>query len=253
MKYLMVFINFIVFLISLTLIGLAIWMLVDDTFYVSMAVDSINYKVSLYMLLVGGVLLFIVSFLGCCGVVRESQCMLISFFCVLLVILVAQIATVVWVYCNSDKLEAMIRYNMKSTVEEEYYKDERLQKTYDAIQRGLNCCGAEYAADWNKSKNILVGATPEEKSTFNIPRSCCNPLADALTCEKSTQNLRIGQGIDFKVVSEEGCIKKVINIVRENVSIVLYVAIAIIILEFIGLIFTIILTIAVGKSHHYKR
>lgn len=228
-------------------------MLVDDTFYVSMAVDSINYKVSLYMLLVGGVLLFIVSFLGCCGVVRESQCMLISFFCVLLVILVAQIATVVWVYCNSDKLEAMIRYNMKSTVEEEYYKDERLQKTYDAIQRGLNCCGAEYAADWNKSKNILVGATPEEKSTFNIPRSCCNPLADALTCEKSTQNLRIGQGIDFKVVSEEGCIKKVINIVRENVSIVLYVAIAIIILEFIGLIFTIILTIAVGKSHHYKR
>lgn len=253
MKYLMVFINLIVFVISLTMIGLAIWMLVDDTFYVSMAVDAANYNVDVYMLLAGGILLLVVSFLGCCGVVRESQCMLISFFCVLLVILVAQIATVVWVYCNSDKLETMIRYNIKSTVEEEYYKDERLQKTFDAIQQGLKCCGADYPADWNKSKNILVGATIEEKNMFNIPKSCCTLAATSSACEKSTKNLHIGQGIDFSTVFENGCTNKVLDIVREKVAIVFWVAIAIIILEFIGLIFTIILAVAVGKSRHYKR
>ena len=99
----------------------------------------------------------------------------------------------------------------------------------------------------------MVGATIEEKNTFNIPRSCCTLYADASTCEKSTQNLHIGQGIDFDVVFENGCANKVLDIVREKVAIVFWVAIAIIILEFIGLIFTIILAVAVGKSRHYKR
>lgn len=50
----------------------------------------------------------------------------------------AQIAAAIWVYCNADKLEAMIRYNVKSTVQEEYYKDDRLKTTFDTIQQGVS-------------------------------------------------------------------------------------------------------------------
>lgn len=251
-KYLMVFINFIIFILSFIIVGLAVWMLLDPTFYVSMAVDSSNYSISLYMLLAGGLFLLLVSFLGCCGSCRESQCMLISFFCILLIIVVAQIAAAVWVYCNSDKLEAMIRFNVKSTVQEEYYKDKRLEKTFDVIQEGLACCGAEYPSDWNESKNIIIGASLEEKY-FNIPKSCCRTGTAPELCEKATQKLNMGGGIDYNVVYKSGCVTKVVEVVHDNMVIVLIVAIVIIIIEFIGLIFSLILAFGVSNSRHYKR
>lgn len=248
----MVFINFLIFIVSFGIVALAIWMLVDPTFYVSMAVDYSNYTISLYIFLVGGLVLLLVSFFGCCGSCRESQCLLVSFFCVLLIIVVAQIAAAIWVYCNSDKLEAMIRYNVKSTVQEEYYKDERLQKTFDTIQQGLQCCGAEYASDWNKSKNIVIGASIDEK-TFNIPKSCCHTGIAESVCQAATEKLNVGTGIDYRVIYDKGCSPKVVEVVRDNMVIVLIVGIIIIIIEFIGLIFSLILAFGVSNSRHYKR
>lgn len=65
-------------LIGLAVVILAIWMLTDPTFYVSMAQDENNYYISLYIFLAAGALLLFVAFLGCCGAFKESKCMLIS-------------------------------------------------------------------------------------------------------------------------------------------------------------------------------
>lgn len=58
--------------------ALAIWMLVDPTFYVSMVQDTNDYLISTYILLVAGILLMIVGFIGCCGSFKESSCLLIT-------------------------------------------------------------------------------------------------------------------------------------------------------------------------------
>lgn len=53
-------------------------MLIDPTFYVSMVQDTNDYLISTYILLVAGILLVIVGFIGCCGSFKESSCLLLT-------------------------------------------------------------------------------------------------------------------------------------------------------------------------------
>ena len=54
---------------------MSIWLLFDQT-VVLMAKGSAEYATGTYILLGAGALMTIVGFLGCCGVLRESQCLL---------------------------------------------------------------------------------------------------------------------------------------------------------------------------------
>ena len=70
-KFLLVVFNFLFWVLGLLAVALAIWMLVDPSFYVSMVQDSSDYLISTYFLLIAGILLVIVAFLGCCGSFKE--------------------------------------------------------------------------------------------------------------------------------------------------------------------------------------
>lgn len=65
-------------LVGLTTVALAVWMLTDPTFMISMTQDESNYYIGLYIFLAIGALMLIVAFLGCCGAFKESQCLLVS-------------------------------------------------------------------------------------------------------------------------------------------------------------------------------
>lgn len=68
---------------GIIVVGLAAWMIADPTFYLSMAQEESQYYVGLYALLGSGALLVVVALLGCCGAVKESQCMLVSVIIIL--------------------------------------------------------------------------------------------------------------------------------------------------------------------------
>lgn len=102
--------------VGLAAVVLAIWMLTDQTFLVSLAQEQHNFNSGLYILLAAGLVMLVVAFLGCCGAFRESQCMLVGFFSCLLVVIVAQIAAGVWLYTNSDRLEELVKTSVINTV-----------------------------------------------------------------------------------------------------------------------------------------
>jgi len=52
----------------------------------------------------GSVVVFI-SFLGCCGAIRESVCMTMSYAVFLLILLILQLTLVVLLFTNKDKFE----------------------------------------------------------------------------------------------------------------------------------------------------
>ena len=62
--------------------GLGIWMIVDDNFdqtlsFAAVLADSAALaQYASYVLIGVGGFIFIVGFLGCCGALKESQCML---------------------------------------------------------------------------------------------------------------------------------------------------------------------------------
>ncbi|CAI9723428.1 CD9 antigen-like isoform X2 [Octopus vulgaris] len=85
-KYLMFAFNFIFWLLGCAILGVGIWIRIDPTFQMYID-DNFNLPyLGAYILIGVGVLMMIIGFIGCCGAIRKSQCLLASFFICLFII-----------------------------------------------------------------------------------------------------------------------------------------------------------------------
>ncbi|KAI4457335.1 tetraspanin [Holotrichia oblita] len=175
-----------------------------------------------------------------------------QFAALLFVILVAEIAATVWAYIYADDLEPLVRGYVKSTVQEEYWHDSDRQHTFDTIQRELKCCGSESPRDWIEDRDVKLSISSSTPDNYLIPASCCRHenVAPAL-CDATRKQLVAG-AIDYTVIYDTGCVTKVANYIRDNLCVVLGIGLGIIVVQTLGLIFSLILTYAIGKNRRYK-
>uniref|UniRef100_A0A6B2EID3 Tetraspanin n=1 Tax=Phlebotomus kandelakii TaxID=1109342 RepID=A0A6B2EID3_9DIPT len=258
-KYLVVLVNLLFWLVGLATVVLAIWMLTDPTFLISMTQDENHYYIGLYIFLAIGALMLIVAFLGCCGAFKESQCMLVSFFCCLLVILVAEVAAGVWAFQNKQELSKMVQASVKHTVKEEYGVINSRTIAFDAIQKHFECCGAGGPHDWASSRfntktkdgaQILDFKISSLNPVYTIPETCCQKNVGKVVCEGSTK-----AGLTALInpaINSEGCVDKLVKELENNMPIVIAVFIGIITIEVLGLIFSLVLCCAIKRNDHYK-
>ncbi|KAG7227681.1 hypothetical protein INR49_029442 [Caranx melampygus] len=81
------------------ILGVGIWVKVDSASLLGILENLENgssgisqlVNVSYVLMAVGGVLL-VIGFLGCCGAIRESKCMLLTFFSIVLIIFLIEVA-----------------------------------------------------------------------------------------------------------------------------------------------------------------
>ncbi|XP_006919878.3 tetraspanin-2 [Pteropus alecto] len=101
------------------------------------------FYVGLYVLVGAGALMMAVGFFGCCGAMRESQCVLGSFFTCLLVIFAAEVTTGVFAFIGKG---VAIRH-VQTMYEEayiDYLKDrEKGNGTLITFHSTFQCCGKE--------------------------------------------------------------------------------------------------------------
>uniref|UniRef100_A0A8C3G1W2 Tetraspanin 2b n=1 Tax=Cyclopterus lumpus TaxID=8103 RepID=A0A8C3G1W2_CYCLU len=69
-----------------------------------------TFFIGVYILISAGSMVMLVGFFGCCGAVRESQCLLGSFFACLLIIFGAEVAAGVFGFLNKDKVHVQTFY-----------------------------------------------------------------------------------------------------------------------------------------------
>ncbi|XP_026481249.1 tetraspanin-11-like [Ctenocephalides felis] len=178
------------------------------------------------------------------------------FFCCLLIILVAEIAAGAWVYYNADRLEGMVRASVKATVQEEYGIIQSRTITFDAIQKGLHCCGASGPQDWARSRyngadaNSINLKVTSDLAIYNMPPSCCKADVSELVCDQSRK-----AGITAylnPVINSSGCIDKLVETIRDHMSWVIGIAIGVAVLELLGLIFSVVLCCAIKRNDRYK-
>ena len=112
----------------------AIWMLVDPAYSLSVTQD---YVISVVIILIASLLLIIVAVFGLIGSLRENQCALITFFCLLLIIFVAEVSTGIWVHINRDSIKLHVKNAVEYTVEHEYYQNENRKNIFDTFQRNV--------------------------------------------------------------------------------------------------------------------
>ncbi|KAH8372826.1 hypothetical protein KR009_005682, partial [Drosophila setifemur] len=163
---------------------------------------------------IGSIVVFI-SFLGCCGAIRESVCMTMSYAVFLLILLILQLTLVVLLFTKKDKLDNA----MGEVIEKAWDSDQGRGGVFDAIQKSLHCCGKDSFADY-----VL--------ETQTLPPSCC---------EGSCLNPLNIYG---------GCRNKFVDFMSGSTEKAKFVAIGLIGVELIGFIFACCLA---NNVRNYKR
>lgn len=143
-KYLLFVFNFIFWLSGSLVLAVGLWLRFDpDTTSLLGENDAPeNFFIAVYILIGAGGVMMIVGFFGCFGAVRESQCLLGSFFACLLLIFGAEVAAGVFGFLNKDQIikEVQIYYESAS-------KMDNGTVITSAFHSVLECCGTECPDD----------------------------------------------------------------------------------------------------------
>ncbi|KAL1434323.1 hypothetical protein MTO96_011951 [Rhipicephalus appendiculatus] len=174
-----------------------------------------DYVSAPVILIVVGSIVFLVAFLGCCGAMQESYCMLMLFSVFLFLILVAEIAAGALGFVYKDKVQNLAQDRFMQTLKDYDREGEGkvtpVREAWDFIQHELKCCGVTGPSDWSNTK---MG---------HPPGSCCT---DGEDCKKQQSTYY-----------QKGCYNKVIDDLSQYAVYVGVAGIGIGLIEIIGIIF----------------
>ncbi|KAF0298603.1 CD63 antigen [Amphibalanus amphitrite] len=163
-KYLMFFFNFIFVIsgIALATLGAVI------KGYYNKYLDFLGGGVvgAPIQLIIVGVVIFFVAFLGCCGAIRESYCMTMTFAVLLALSFILELAAGIAAYMLRDDIRTTLNTNMPATMQN-YGQDgyAGVTRTWDGVQMALDCCGIFNYTNW---ANTSYGAYGDR-----VPDTCC--------------------------------------------------------------------------------
>ncbi|XP_030588188.1 CD9 molecule a isoform X2 [Archocentrus centrarchus] len=201
-KYLMFIFNFFFWLAGTAVLAIGLWLRLDQKtkgLFEGPESPYVFYT-GVYILIGAGALMMVVGFLGCCGAIRESPCMLGLFFFFLLIIFAIEVAAGIWGFSNQSKVVNDITTfyiqtynNYKST------RDERLKETLRVIQTELNCCGPSGKVEETDRETCPKGEPLEEF----IIKSCPDAIDEVFD---SKLHIIGGVGITIGVIMVFGMI-----------------------------------------------
>ncbi|XP_029429274.1 leukocyte surface antigen CD53 [Rhinatrema bivittatum] len=170
LKYVLFFFNLMFWICGCTILGFGIYFLINNNFAALLpSIPSLSFG---NILIVIGSVIMVVSFLGCMGAIKENKCLLMSFFSLLLIILLAEVILAVLLFVYEAKLDEYIEQQLQSSLQEHIRKNMTDMSIWDKIQEKLKCCGVRNATDWGQS----------------VPQSC----------QESSQNFKTGCYVKVK-------------------------------------------------------
>ncbi|KAL7832674.1 hypothetical protein SRHO_G00296920 [Serrasalmus rhombeus] len=133
-----------------------------------------------FFIAIGGVMALL-GFLGCCGAKKESKCLLIMFFSIILVIFISELATAAITVAYSSLLENVLNAWSTPVLKEQYGKDKVVTDMWNVTMTKLHCCGYNNYTDFNNSYYY------EENGDIYPPNCCEDPeiLCDAENARQS--------------------------------------------------------------------
>ncbi|XP_048466059.1 tetraspanin-33 isoform X2 [Rhincodon typus] len=205
-KYLLFLFNMLFWSIAMVMIGIGLYARVMKHAEAAMACLAVDPAI---LLIVVGALMFLITFCGCIGSLRENICLLQTFSICLTLIFLLQLVAGVLGFVFSDK---------------------------------FSCCGGISYKDW--SHNMYFNCTVENPSRerCSVPYSCC------LRSKEKVINTMCGHGmqdLDYLAAKDyiytNGCIDKLVNWIHSNLFLLGGVALGFAIPQLVGILLSQIL------------
>jgi len=172
LKYILFFFNFLFWILGIVVMGVGIYSRVNSSNYDTLLGDG-GISSAANILIVSGIFVSLIGFVGCCGALKESKTMLIIYFILVLLIFILEIAAGILAYTKKDLMEKHLASNLVTVVKENYGKanpdtaTKALMKALDWFQQEVKCCGYDGFGDWSNS------TWSEGKAGQLAPKSCC--------------------------------------------------------------------------------
>nr|XP_057933608.1 tetraspanin-33 [Doryrhamphus excisus] len=237
-KYLLFLFNFIFWLIAMAMIAIGVYARVEKHAETALACLSVDPAM---MLLVVGVLMFIITFCGCVGSLRENICLL-QFFCIsLTIIFLLQLAAGVLGFIFSDKARNKVTQMVTNAIV--HYRDDiDLQNLIDFGQKQFSCCGAVTYGDWSKNMYFNCTASNPSQERCAVPFSCCIITKDEVIntmCGQGMQEMEYVKASNY--IYTNGCIDKVVDWIHSNLFLLGGIALGLAIPQLVGILLSQIL------------
>ncbi|XP_076265309.1 CD63 antigen-like [Rhynchophorus ferrugineus] len=185
-----------------------------------------SYQLAPIILIVVGVVIFLISFFGCCGAVKENHCMIITFSVFLGIIFVAEITVGIIGYVNRNEVQVMLENKLNSTMYK-YYSNMDIRKTWDVAQHELMCCGMNGPDDWQKINH-----------NNSLPHTCCPHAKDDGSCVRGVAD-----------IYQASCIQKLKELFMTYASGIGVVSLVVAAFQLLGIVFSCALARHIRKEY----
>ncbi|XP_022909631.1 tetraspanin-33-like isoform X1 [Onthophagus taurus] len=215
-KYLIFILNFVFWLLGGLLIGIGLYAFLDkvqlngwvrlDTVY------DVILNVSLVMIITGGVI-FIVSFAGCVGALRENTCLLKFYSLCLLIFFLLEMGIAIVGFVFPQSMQSVLEENFTDNIIRTYRDDPDLQNFIDFAQQEFRCCGLSNEGYMDWSKNEYFNCSSPSVERCGVPFSCCINATDIssglvnIMCGYKVQTHPVNVAEASKKVWTSGCIE----------------------------------------------
>ncbi|XP_054463818.1 tetraspanin 35 [Anoplopoma fimbria] len=233
LKGMMFVFNGIIFLAGAAILGVGIWVKVDSGSILGFLGKIENAPAELtqvlnvgYLLIAIGALLLVIGFLGCCGAVRESKCMLLLFFVIVLVVFIAEVAGAVVILVFrplADELFTKFGTAAVQNIKKDYGKNPDVTGLWNTTMNTLNCCGFYNSSDF-------VGSPYYSDNGNQYPPQCCPGIVGPCN-----------QTVADSVTTITGCFPKIKQLIDDNTVVIVAVALGIAVLEICAMAVSMIL------------
>ncbi|KAK5856697.1 hypothetical protein PBY51_008276 [Eleginops maclovinus] len=223
LKAMMVIFNGIIFLAGAAVLGVGIWVKVDSGSVLNFMGKIENAPAELrqvlnvgYLLIAIGAVLLVIGFLGCCGAIKESKCMLLLFFTIVLVVFIAEVAGAVVILVFrplADELFSKFGVAAVQNIRKDYGKNPDVTGLWNTTMSTLHCCGFYNASDF-------VGSPYYADNGQLFPPQCCSGFV--VKCNQ------VAVESDKNIT---GCFPKIKELIDDNAVVIVGVALGIAALE----------------------
>lgn len=127
-------------------------------------------------IIVLGSIVFFISFLGCCGAIRDNQCMLSSYAFFLLVLVVLQVVLAVFAFLYTSTLAALA-YEGFNKLFDQAQSSQEARMAVESIQKGFSCCGSSGPSSWSSIPDSCCAAGTQCTISNSFENGCADTIS----------------------------------------------------------------------------
>ncbi|XP_059155951.1 tetraspanin-33-like [Physella acuta] len=243
-KYSIFLLTFLFWVASLSGIGFGTWMLLSNGAIIDDVTD-VFLDPYVLMCVVSGII-FLVTFFGCVGALRENVLLLNLFRFSMTAVLVLEglLSTLVFLFYTMPEFRRAVKVGPEEVLKKavkQYFDDEGMKKWIDTVQKEFKCCGVSMSddgyLDWQENQYYNCSASNPSVYRCSVPLSCC------IFEPGEYINYRCGADIMNReelyvnhMINTKGCMKSFGEWLGKNDVVIGYVALGVIIPQILGVI-----------------